>query len=130
MPIHSKPLRDGLLVTCTGSIRIGEFMETHAANYASGVNARFVLADLTGVDELDVTLRELAFLAVHDAGAGAMAQGVRIAIVVKNEAIKSKVFEYRRNVASAGRDNTGWAMELFPDMDSAEAWCQAEVVEK
>ncbi|MBO6575695.1 MAG: hypothetical protein JJ896_11880 [Rhodothermales bacterium] len=128
MPIHLEPFRDGLLVTCTGSVHIAEIMESHAAKYTSGRNSRFVLCDLTDLDELAVTHRELAFVAIQDAKVGARAQGIPLAVAVTRADIRRSVLEYGGNVVQAGGGDPRWALEVFPDMEAAKAWCLEEAV--
>lgn len=100
----------------------GKEIIAHSAKLHGDVrfdSVRFIIADFSGTQQLNITLDEVKEIAARDAVAALSNPRVRVAIVSNSETIDAGSAFYKADSASSA-----WKTDIFRTLEEARRWAE------
>jgi hypothetical protein len=113
----------GVLFDLSGTVTAQEITDIQELFYgdARSDSAKYVLFDISNIEELAIEEQDITFFAARDAGASKSISFVKVALIANDQNMKSILQKY---IDVSLEVNRNWTFEIFDEIIAARKWIE------
>ena len=82
-------------------------------------SSKYILFDISSIEQLVIEEKDISFFAARDAGASKSVLSLKVALIAKDQNMKSILQKY---IEFSLEMNKNWTFEIFDDIIAARKW--------